>query len=647
MSEEFLNTNLSDNETNCYNNYCVKSTLYLKIMGTIIFVLVWPFIVLDIKWVPLGRPAAALLGGMLMVVLAVTPQDQVYAILGDKGNLQTLFLLIGMMMLSYYYDREGILQYVALIIFGKNKPFKSILWRVCVLTAILAAIITNDAACVVLTPLILTEHMKQGRSKREYPPLLLGIATSANIGSSATFFGNPQNAFIAANSRGQVSLLIFFVTTLPAAIVGMCVSLLLLYLCYYRVIWPRKLEYDDGSVTDSLKDHSRDLTAPETAGFYPGNNPYSSKLHESREELALSYDCSENPLDTSQMSQERQDKFNGNPDTSRLANGHSILPLAKVTDESSFSTYSGTKDTVHKYGTIGRNASDRNNRLNSTKAKPGQASRRQQRNSNRFGSSMSVSDSITLGKVNSKEDSTLVEGKAISQDGMSPTNEGPLWKKKFFIVWLAIVTCLLISLLAIPPPPVIPMEFNLGLVPVGAGILTMFMDSMVNRRYAIDVMMKVDWTMILMFMGLFIWLGGFENTLFPAKAFEFLRSNMDLYRLEGVLLFTVFVVVGSNVLSNVPLVILIMDQLFNFTCGPGNYCTGQLTGVLLAGISTIAGNFTLIGSVANLIVVEKARNITGYRLGFFEYLRFGFISTMMVLIVGVPIMYFAGDGIQI
>jgi len=159
--------------------------------------------------------------------------------------------------------------------------------------------------------------------------------------------------------------------------------------------------------------------------------------------------------------------------------------------------------------------------------------------------------------------------------------------------------------------------FNLGLVPMAVGILTMFVDSMLNQRYAFDVMMEVDWTMILMFMGLFIWLGGFENTLFPTFAFEFLRSYVDLYRVEGVLLFTVFVVVGSNVLSNVPLVILIMDQLFNFTCGKGNYCTGQLTGVLLAGISTIAGNFTLIGSVANLFVAEKARNITGHHLGFF------------------------------
>ena len=645
MSEEiFSSVNSSSNETNCYNHYCVQSTLYVKIAGTVIFVLVWPFIVLDIKWVPLGRPAAALMGALLMVVFAVAPQDQVYAILGDKGNLQTLFLLIGMMMLSYYYDREGILQYVALLIFGKNKPFRSILWKVCVLSAVLSAIITNDAACLVLTPLLLSEHMKQGRSSLEYPPLLLGIATSANIGSSSTFFGNPQNAFIAANSRGKVSLLIFFITTLPAAIVGMAVSVLMLYLCYYRVIWPKKkVEADDHDVAESVEDHetSNEFILPKIA-----YNSHSSKLTESRQEFVLSYDRSEDPHSTSQVSKERHGTFSKSHELPKMANGfnNGFLSHRIKNGSGKFSSSSGeAKSTSQEYGTIGK--------YEDLGGRSGRKSRLQQRSSNKFGSSLCMSNSIPLNKVNSK-DSTLAEvGKvSISTDSChfhTTSSESLTWRKKVFIGWLAFITCILIGLLAVPPPPLIPVVFNLGLVPMAAGILSMFVDSMLNRRYAFDVMMKVDWTMILMFMGLFIWLGGFENTLFPTSAFQFLRSYVDLYRVEGVLLFTVFVVVGSNVLSNVPLVILIMDQLFNFTCGPGNYCTGQLTGVLLAGISTIAGNFTLIGSVANLIVAEKARNVTGYRLGFLEYLKFGFVSTVLVLLVGIPIMFFAGDGVKI
>jgi Na+/H+ antiporter NhaD/arsenite permease-like protein len=52
-------------------------------------------------------------------------------------------------------------------------------------------------------------------------------------------------------------------------------------------------------------------------------------------------------------------------------------------------------------------------------------------------------------------------------------------------------------------------------------------------------------------------------------------------------------------------------------------------------VSTVAGNLTLLGSVANLIVAERARQ--HYELGFFEYLRFGLASTVVVLAIGVPL----------
>ena len=56
--------------------------------------------------------------------------------------------------------------------------------------------------------------------------------------------------------------------------------------------------------------------------------------------------------------------------------------------------------------------------------------------------------------------------------------------------------------------------------------------------------------------------------------------------------------------------------------------------MLLGFVTTAAGNLTLIGSVANIIVAEQARHV--YDLGFFEYLRFGLVSTLIVLALGVP-----------
>lgn len=175
--------------------------IYVQVLGTLIFVVVWPFIVMDIKYFPIGRPAAALVGALLMVVFHVVTQSEVYDIQGTKDKLQTVFLLVGMMMLSFYYDREGILHHIGLLFFGKaNRSFKNILWKVCLLSAFLSAMITNDATCLVITPLLLKQFCKQNRQYKELLPLCLGIATSANIGSAATVFGNPQNAFIASSA---------------------------------------------------------------------------------------------------------------------------------------------------------------------------------------------------------------------------------------------------------------------------------------------------------------------------------------------------------------------------------------------------------------------------------------------------------------
>ena len=213
-------------------------------------------------------------------------------------------------------------------------------------------------------------------------------------------------------------------------------------------------------------------------------------------------------------------------------------------------------------------------------------------------------------------------------------------REKIFMVWMIFVTLLVVALLAVPPPPTVPAEFNLGCIPLAAAIMTMLVDTILNGKYAYDSMLKIDWTVILMFMGLFVWLGGFQNTCFPEIVFNKLAPYMNLYKFGGVLLFTVFVIIGSNIFSNVPLVILLVNSLKDL-CGEEE-CEGPLGGLLLAWISTIAGNFTLIGSVANLIVAEKARSTADCRLTFWRYLRFGAISTTIILFGCLPIVYFLG-----
>lgn len=264
------------------------STMYVKVVATVIFVVVWPFIVFDMKWFPMGRPAAALVGAALMVIFNAVGQMEVYDIQAELGDMQTIFLLVGMMMLSFYYDREGLLRLVALKIFGGGQqPLRYILWRICLLSAFMSALITNDATCLVVTPLILYEFEKQGRDRRELLPICLGIATSSNIGSAATVFGNPQNAFIA--SAAGVNLLQFFIAELPAACIGLVISVILLYIMFYKVTILKPPPPDE----EDREALARDGRHPKT-------------LADERESLALSYDQSHDPYLSSAIAKERE-----------------------------------------------------------------------------------------------------------------------------------------------------------------------------------------------------------------------------------------------------------------------------------------------------------------------------------------------------
>ena len=604
-----MDLQLENTGTNCSYNSTSCPTLYTKIVGTFLFVIVWPFIVfLDLKIFPLSRAAAALFGAVMMVVFQIVTQEGVYKIEGDKPQLQTVFLLVGMMMLSYYYDREGLLRVVMLKIFGQNKPFHTILWKVCLMSALLSGFITNDAACVVITPLLLSEFVKQGRDIREMLPLCLGIATSANIGSAATFFGNPQNAYIA--SQAKINLLQFLIAEFPAALIGLVINVLLLYL-FLGI----------GSLCEKVK--NRSITGEREPLITPDNidNSLGTTMSEEREAFAQSYDRSCDPHATSQMSIEREVMFS----RSKSGNLHGHFHSSQSTTSSEAHGQRPIVPSLHRF------------RHNSASNVGERRSPYEVRVSGSLPNGLHNSSTIAKTSLDLHGLTEITEDGNEHVEEESNENEPRTFGGKLFIIWLIVITFIMVILLAIPPSVA---EFNLGCIPLAASILTMLVDTILNQKYAYDVMLKIDWTVILMFMGLFVWLEGFQNTCFPFLAFNKLAPYMNLKTIEGVLLFSVFVMVGSNLLSNVPLVILIVNRLPGL-CGD-EPCEGPLGGLLLAWISTIAGNFTLIGSIANLIVAEKARSSADYRVTFWGYLKFGFPSTLVIIYACLPIVYYMG-----
>jgi Na+/H+ antiporter NhaD/arsenite permease-like protein len=128
------------------------------------------------------------------------------------------------------------------------------------------------------------------------------------------------------------------------------------------------------------------------------------------------------------------------------------------------------------------------------------------------------------------------------------------------------------------------------------------------------ILKKVDWNLLVMFSGLFI-LSRVTQQLNLLKPFTYaVNSSAGLLGVTAIL---------SNMISNVPAVLLLQSLI------PRDDTQSWL---LLAAGSTLAGNLTLFGSVANLIVVEAAAEL-GYRLTFVEHLRFGVPITLLTLLL--------------
>ncbi|MBU6475915.1 MAG: anion transporter [Alphaproteobacteria bacterium] len=140
---------------------------------------------------------------------------------------------------------------------------------------------------------------------------------------------------------------------------------------------------------------------------------------------------------------------------------------------------------------------------------------------------------------------------------------------------------------------------------------------------------EIDWGLLIFFTGLFLIVGGAEKAGLDAWLLDVAR-HWNLHRPE---IFTVAVALLSNVISNVPAVMLVKP----WAAGFAHPQTGWL---FLAMASTLAGNLTITGSVANIIVIEQARKEE--KIGFLDYLCVGLPVTVLTLLVGVLWLEMAG-----
>ena len=169
---------------------------------------------------------------------------------------------------------------------------------------------------------------------------------------------------------------------------------------------------------------------------------------------------------------------------------------------------------------------------------------------------------------------------------------------------------MLVALIAGAPVPLAAM--------VAAALL------LITRRQKPErVFREVDWSLLVFFSALFVVTGAIETSGWGAKLFTFLRPWAD----GGPARLTAVSVVLSNLVSNVPAVLLFRPVVPTLAAPH----TAWLT---LAMATTLAGNLTLLGSVANLIVAELAMN-RGVHLSFLEYLKAGTPIAVLTLLLGV------------
>jgi Na+/H+ antiporter NhaD/arsenite permease-like protein len=135
----------------------------------------------------------------------------------------------------------------------------------------------------------------------------------------------------------------------------------------------------------------------------------------------------------------------------------------------------------------------------------------------------------------------------------------------------------------------------------------------------------VDWELLVFFAGLFVVVAGVARAGLIDRLFDAVARLVARGDLPGDLAFIALIVVGSNLVSNVPLVIIAVAWVPHMPDPTWGY-------IMLAVASTLAGNLTLFGSVANVIVMERA----GPRgeIGFWRFLRYGAVITLVDLAVG-------------
>ena len=167
------------------------------------------------------------------------------------------------------------------------------------------------------------------------------------------------------------------------------------------------------------------------------------------------------------------------------------------------------------------------------------------------------------------------------------------------------------------------LDFSIPLIALaGASLILIF-----GKIKPSKVIKEVDWVLLLFFSGLFIVVQGIEKV---GVLDQFIDNAPISNNLEGIVSLHALSLVLSQIVSNVPFTILMLPILKS--------ASSELLWLSLASAATLAGNATIIGAVANLIVIEVAKKYE-VEIGFRQFFKVGILITFITLLLSIFIFY--------
>jgi Na+/H+ antiporter NhaD/arsenite permease-like protein len=202
-------------------------------VGVSIFVVNWILLLARrYDWFPIGRAGGTMMCAVFMILFGAISVKDAEDSIGQE--VDTLIVLFGTMLMVVYLAREHVFKHFELVLVGdalekaSMESARSFMIKICLTSGLVSAFLTNDTCCVFFTPVVVKICLA-----KNYPllPFLVALATSSNIGSAGTPIGNPQNMVVA--NAGNVDFGDFVLYVGPVAMICLVLNGLMCWF-YFR-----------------------------------------------------------------------------------------------------------------------------------------------------------------------------------------------------------------------------------------------------------------------------------------------------------------------------------------------------------------------------------------------------------------------------